>query len=233
MSSICPKGHFSTDPDYCSECGSRLGVAAAPSTAGSASADGADRCPDCGTSRPADARFCEVCRFNFSSRTSFNGLAPAPAPAPAPATSAPVAPAQPPAPLATALAASAPSVIALRLRLRVVVDATLNQQPDPDEPCPQNMPEKVFHLDLDENTLGRQYEGKGGHPEFVVHDPGISRRHLKFIRDPSGGYAVLELGSVNGTELNGKPLETGVVTPVTPGDQLTLGMWTRVRVEER
>jgi pSer/pThr/pTyr-binding forkhead associated (FHA) protein len=71
------------------------------------------------------------------------------------------------------------------------------------------------------------------HPEIVVQDPGISRRHLKFIRDAAGGFSVLELGSANGTEFNGKALVSGVVTLVKPGDQLTLGMWTRVFVEER
>jgi len=91
----------------------------------------------------------------------------------------------------------------------------------------------VFHLDLDENTLGRQFEGNGTHPEIVVKDPSISRRHLKFVRSAGGDYSVLELGSSNGSEFNGKTLEAGVLTPINPGDQLTLGMWTRIYVELR
>jgi pSer/pThr/pTyr-binding forkhead associated (FHA) protein len=143
------------------------------------------------------------------------------------------------APVATAVASAVATPVeaavarAQRLLLRFVVDPSLYKEPDPDEPCPQDTPEKVFHLDLDENTVGRQYEGKGMHPEIVVQDPGISRRHLKFIRDAAGGFSVLELGSANGTEFNGKALVSGVVTLVKPGDQLTLGMWTRVFVEER
>ncbi|HXA46737.1 MAG TPA: FHA domain-containing protein, partial [Burkholderiaceae bacterium] len=125
------------------------------------------------------------------------------------------------------------SVSAQRLLLRVVVDPVLYTDPDPESPCPTDRPEKVFHLDLDENTLGRQFEGKGVHPEIVVQDPSISRRHLKFIRGSSGQYSVLELGSANGSEFNGKTLEPGVVMLLNPGDQITLGMWTRIHVEAR
>ena len=117
--------------------------------------------------------------------------------------------------------------------LRIVVDASLYKDQDPATPCPTATPEKVFHLDLGENTVGRQFDGRGVCPELVIPDPGISRRHLKFVRDATGQFSALELGSANGTELNAVPLEPGVVTPIKPGDQLTLGMWTRMRVEAR
>jgi len=67
----------------------------------------------------------------------------------------------------------------------------------------------------------------------VVPDPGISRRHLKFVRGADGRFSVLELGSANGADFNGAALEPGVLMPVQPGDQITLGMWTRIRVEAR
>ena len=120
-----------------------------------------------------------------------------------------------------------------RLKLRIVVDPSLYVERAPDLSCPVDTPEKVFHLDLDENTLGRQYEGKGIHPEIVIHDPGISRRHLKFVRSAAGVFSVLELGSSNGTLFNRATLEPGVETIVKPGDELTLGMWTRIYVEAR
>jgi hypothetical protein len=230
MNQVCPKGHFSTDADYCSECGTRLGATSAPPVAATSAAS--DRCPDCGTDRPAGARYCEVCRFDFQTQASFNGLTAAASTTSVAVVAAPVSP-PPPGMATAALAAPGASATATRLLLRVVVDATLCREQDPAEPCPQNAPQKIFHLDLEENTLGRQYEGKGVHPEIVVNDPGISRRHLKFIRNAEGGFSVLELGSANGTEFNGKPLEAGVVTPVKPDDQLTLGMWTRMHVEAR
>jgi hypothetical protein len=252
MSNVCPKGHFSSDPDYCSDCGARMTPPQTPPAQSALavpslpSGQSTDRCPDCGTHRPTGARYCEVCRFDFLSRTSFSGLtSAAPGPATVPAPQASPVPAVPsvlpaePSPTAATAAIDPPSTTpsvnasAIRLLLRIVVDPSLYKDPDPEEPCPQGTPEKIFHLDLEENTVGRQYEGKGVHPEIVIGDPGISRRHVKFVRDVAGGFAALELGSINGTMLNGSDLEPGVLTPVKPGDQLTLGMWTRVHVEER
>lgn len=70
----CPKGHDSTEPDYCSECGAKIDAALA------AAVDAAGICPDCGTSRMGHARYCEVCRYDF-------------APEPEPAAPVPVEPA--------------------------------------------------------------------------------------------------------------------------------------------
>jgi hypothetical protein len=246
MTNICPKGHFSTDQDYCSECGVAM-QATSPSALSSvgnapvnstASTHGAENCPECMTLRPAGARFCEACRYDFVKRASFSSLA-------ASVPAEPVVASAVSAPDATQVLASVrvntdpvttPSSAVLpaqRLLLRVVVDPTLYTDPEPDSPLPTDRPEKIFHLDLDENTLGRQFEGKGVHPEIVVQDPSISRRHLKFVRDSRGQYSVLELGSANGSEFNGKTLEPGVVTLLNPGDQITLGMWTRIHIEAR
>lgn len=245
MSNVCPKGHFSTDPDYCSDCGAPLHVtSSAPvsernSVAACASRSGAQHvsatamdsvnCPDCMTPRPDVARYCEVCRFDFVGHQSFSGLGSS-EDAAAPSPSMPVAVVTSPTDTAVVATRDTP---APRLLLRIVVDPTLNQDPDPQSPCPSGAPERIFHLDLDENTLGRQYQGNGLHPEIVVQDPGISRRHLKFVRGDAGGFSVLELGSANGTEFNAKALEPGIATVVQPGDQLTLGMWTRVHVQAR
>jgi hypothetical protein len=250
MTNICPKGHFSTDQDYCSECGVAMQAARASapasvagnSTIDSGTSHGAENCPECMTPRPAGARFCEACRFDFVNRASFSSLA---ASAPADLVVAASVPAASPDstqvqdqasarvnadPLTTP---TANVTAAQRLLLRVVVDPSLYTDPELDSPCPIDRPEKIFHLDLDENTLGRQFEGKGVHPEIVVQDPSISRRHLKFVRGGAGQYSVLELGSANGSEFNGKTLEPGVVTLLNPGDQITLGMWTRIHVEAR
>jgi len=120
-----------------------------------------------------------------------------------------------------------------RLKLVIWVDPSLYTEPDPDIVCPVGNPIKEYHLDLDEQTLGRQYEGKGIYPEIVVQDPGVSRRHLKFMRDEKGNHTVLDVGSANGTVFNQQPLETGIVMVIHVGDELQLGMWTRIRVELR
>jgi pSer/pThr/pTyr-binding forkhead associated (FHA) protein len=115
----------------------------------------------------------------------------------------------------------------------ISVDPTLNKNPDPAQPCPQNAPERTFPLDLDENLVGRRSNKKDIHPEIMIADPGISRRHLSIRRRDDGGFLVIELGSTNGTSLNAAPLEPGIPTPLTNGDQLTLGCWTRMTIRAR
>jgi len=259
MRKVCPAGHFSTDEDYCSDCGKpmRAGAAAtaAPPTdqlrqlpaapAGTTDpAQGASVCPDCGTRRAPASRYCEVCRYDFAAGQSFTGLssvAPPPARVSAAPTGSPgtVTPAAVAGHATTTLAETVGPGVGRcgagseRLLLSVGVDESLNTEPDPATPCPVGSPGRVYHLDLPENTLGRQYEGHGIHPEIVVNDPGISRRHLKFVRTADGAYDVLELGSANGTKLNAISLQTGVAVRIQPGDQLTLGMWTRIHVQAR
>ncbi len=77
----CPKGHPSTEPDFCSECGAKIQAAkSAPKPAHS----GNGKCPDCEADRAADGGvFCEVCGYNFA--TGAHGEVPV---TPMPATGA-------------------------------------------------------------------------------------------------------------------------------------------------
>jgi hypothetical protein len=235
MERICPKGHVSTDPDYCSECGAKLGGAASAitptlATAPSALAVGGEPCPVCATQRVAGARFCEVCRYDFQTETT----SPAPASPKVPTLSSadlqPHTP-TPEAPPASVFTSAEP--VAQHWDIIIGVDPTLNKNPDPAQPCPQNDPERTFPLDLDENLVGRRSDKKDIHPEIMIADPGISRRHLSIRRRDDGGLLVIELGSTNGTSLNAAPLEPGIPTPLKDGDQLTLGCWTRLTIRAR
>jgi hypothetical protein len=241
MAQICPKGHVSTDPDYCSECGAKLAGAASAITPATAipaeelaAAAGSEPCPVCGTKRVVGARFCEVCRYDFQTATTGNAAPPPP--------SADVPPSDPPAggePKATAPSAPASPVatagepVPQHWDVIVAVDPALNKNPDPALPCPQGAPERTFPLDLDDNLVGRRSDKKDIHPEIMVADPGISRRHLSIRRREDGGFLAIELGSTNGTSLNEAPLEPGIPTPLKDGDQLTLGYWTRMTIRAR
>src|SRR5262245_40482144 len=240
MDRTCPKGHVSTDPDYCSECGAKLDGAPSaitPATAIApeelAAATGEEPCPVCATRRSAGARFCEICRYDFQTATA-SGPAPAPVSPSAPAI-AHQSPATEqtsitPAPVPT-LAPSEP--VPQHWDVIIAVDPALNVNPDPAQPCPQDAPERTFPLDLDENLVGRRSDRKDIHPEIMIADPGISRRHLSIRRRDDGGLVAIELGSTNGTSLNASPLEPGIPTPLNDGDQLTLGCWTRMTVRAR
>jgi len=247
---MCPKGHQSTDPDYCSECGALIGssaVAGATPTS-SAPAPGIAPCPDCGTLRTPGARFCEVCRHDFETGTSSGRVSPSPV-EPA-VTIAPTATATAPTGDAAAAADDArgavsagqdvatadgasPSTPASRLNVVVVTDPSLVEDEEERKLCPEGAPDLVFPLDLDENLVGRRSDAMKIYPEIELSDPGVSHRHLKILRQPDGSFAALELGSKNGTTLNGVALKPGLVTPLTAGDELIVGTWTRLQLRRR
>lgn len=215
----CPKGHQSSDADYCSECGALIGQStlataqAADSTV--VTTTGNEICPDCGTSRNGSNRYCEVCRYDFQSKSSYAvttpGITPVPAePVPDAAPSALAAGPNTIPPTAT----SATFVAAQRLNVEIIIDPALVTDPELVDKCPKDAPKRTFPLDLDENLIGRRSDVKGVYPEIEIDDPGTSRRHLKLIRQSDGGFAALELGSSNGSKLNGVDLEPGVTTPV-------------------
>lgn len=71
-------------------------------------------------------------------------------------------------------------------------------------------------LDRDRISLGRSSSNELCYPD----DAGLSRQHLAFSRD-EGGWFVEDLGSKNGTLLNGKRLERK--TPFGMGDRIAAG----------
>ena len=233
MDVLCPKGHHSTDPDYCSECGAKIDSApSALATAGSTTPADADACPDCGTKRVnGTALFCEVCRYNFESHQSWT--VPAVTPAPAVEAQPAAVPTVPQArPSASSAAPAVPSGEFVGWEAMLTVDGSLYTEPDPSLPLP-NEPERTYPLDLAESLIGRRSDRRDIHPEININDSGVSHRHAKLLREPNGTITLLDVGSTNGTRLNGLDVVSGVRTPVTDGDQITLGYWTRIVIRGR
>jgi hypothetical protein len=231
---VCPNGHASDEPDYCSVCGAPMpgGVAAAlaatPGPAGPAAAAG-DACPSCGTVRgDPDARFCEVCRYDFASR----------APGPPPTTADPPRPAPPsppppsPGPASTGPAPAAPAGRA-EWEVAIVVDPSLDTEPDPALPPPADVGERTFPIDLPEMLVGRRDDRNSIRPEIPVLDPGVSRRHATFLRLPDARLAITDLASANGTAVNGVAVAAGERRELNDGDVVTIGRWTRITVRRR
>jgi hypothetical protein len=210
----CPQNHRSDTADFCSVCGAEIaGVPPSPAAPAISSA----ACPHCTTvPETAGQIFCEVCGYNF--RTGAIGVPPAPAAAPAVA------------PVAVQVAAApapGPPAEQVRWELSVEVDAKLYEKPNPDAPVGQ--PVQTFTLFDDESLLGRG--GTDVRVQIPVRgDTGISRRHAVFIRRPGGALVVRDVGSANGTQLNGTELVAGVETPVVDGDVIAVGAWTRVTI---
>lgn len=76
-------------------------------------------------------------------------------------------------------------------------------------------PGKVFELSETEITVGRDI-----HAGIVINVPEVSRRHARFRMDP-GGYVLEDLGSTNGTFVNGQRL--AAPTFLRSGDTIRFG----------
>lgn len=102
-------------------------------------------------------------------------------------------------------------------------------------------PEDASYMDLARQTLvvragnrereftkGRVIVGRGRDVDFRVEDPNVSRRHA-VIFWAEGRVMIEDLGSTNGTMVNGYPIST---TVVRPGDVIAIGDC-RITVEPR
>jgi pSer/pThr/pTyr-binding forkhead associated (FHA) protein len=82
----------------------------------------------------------------------------------------------------------------------------------------------------DDVLIGRTDPTRGIFPELALQrDPLVSRRHAR-IRHRNEAFYVADMNSVNGTRLNGQPLQPGVEVPLVPGDTIELGEFTQIQV---
>ncbi|MEO0326879.1 MAG: ATP-binding protein, partial [Myxococcota bacterium] len=79
-------------------------------------------------------------------------------------------------------------------------------------------------------TLGEDYLvdgvaliGRSGECDIILAHAGVSRQHARLERDVDGRYVVEDLGSRNGTLLNGRPVKRHALRP---GDRIQLGAGT-------
>lgn len=77
-----------------------------------------------------------------------------------------------------------------------------------------------------EFTLARSsvVMGRGKQSDIVLAEQGISRQHASIQRDPQG-WTLTDLGSTNGTLLNGQPLRAREPYLLRSGDRVTIGSY--------
>ena len=84
----------------------------------------------------------------------------------------------------------------------------------------------VFPVFKDESLIGRFDSVTGMKPEVDLsgedQSRNISRRHARLVIKDRKYFVAEEIGTMNGTFLNGKKLLNGVLTPIKDGDELTL-----------
>ena len=119
-----------------------------------------------------------------------------------------------------------------RWTVTIRVDPSLYIYPDPQVPCPKDEPEKSCQIDAQETLIGRKSESRRVYPDICLTDPGVSHRHFKLLRDPQGSLHMLDVGSANGTQLNGAVVDAGMKKMLRNGDEVTLGCWTRIIISQ-
>src|SRR5690606_13121119 len=186
--------------------GARPGPQPAPQTGPQTGTQApAESCPICAT--PRVGQFCEVCGH------SFDGAAP-----PLPVTGA-------------------------RWEAVTAADRAYYEQviaqggPDAAEMAfPPYCPERSFPLVGEQVRIGRSRRGRDLVPEIDLAgppaDPGVSGLHAVLLAQPDGTWTLVDVGSANGTLVNGKPLTVNVPVPIRAGDRIHLGAWTVITIRE-
>jgi eukaryotic-like serine/threonine-protein kinase len=74
-------------------------------------------------------------------------------------------------------------------------------------------------------TIGRRDPRQNHYPQIDLaeHDKGIASRNHASIDRNGTAYILTDLGSTNGTTLNGAPLQPQRPYPLKPGDRIRIG----------
>lgn len=85
---------------------------------------------------------------------------------------------------------------------------------------------KIYPVYKDEVLIGRYDSVTGHRPEVDLTDEdnnrNVSRRHARLLFKDNTYYIAEEIGTMNGTYINGSRIPTGVLTPIKDGDEVTL-----------
>lgn len=193
----CPQGHLSIDPDYCSQCGSKIAVLIddGTKTAEIAPLPPTTNCPVCNVPRIA-GNFCEVCGYNYLTGK--------------------------PAELSTD---------AKQWQITISIDA---QPPIAGIPVPSSRPTQAVDLAVGSYLIGRTSQKRAILPEIPLDfDDAVSHRHAVLEMRADRSLIVRDIGSANGTSLNGHEIPLTRDIPLQDGDTITLGHWTKITVVKK
>ena len=88
-----------------------------------------------------------------------------------------------------------------------------------------------YTITKDVITLGRPDSDTGNYPDVEIEmDEGVSRKHAE-IRRRGSRYCLIDLGSTNGTLLNGKAVIALTESELTHGDRIRIGEMTEIVFE--
>jgi FHA domain len=174
-------------------------------------------CPNGHLSTSSD--YCSVCGAKMSADSE---------PA-APADSSLNAPGPPP-PAVSEL--SSGELIGTKWRIECRV---FKENPSSVEDAGRGTYESEFELVLKDplTLIGRTSKKRNLHPEIACDwDGAVSHRHAKIELDPDGNAFLVDVGSTNGTMLNGQLISANTPVKLKDGDRISLGNKTALIIHE-
>ncbi|HTD14433.1 MAG TPA: FHA domain-containing protein [Chthoniobacterales bacterium] len=227
----CPNGHLTTSDDYCSVCGVKMSADPEPLGSGDPDKSQSSVCPKCQTTQlAANAQFCENCGHKLDetppkdaasvgiSMAAVQGSA-----SPAPDTS------HEPGLTPSDRPTGDPPVAPWRVECRVFKEAA------PDETTPRAAYKSSTEIILKNQVtqIGRSSQKRNLHPEIACDwDDAVSHRHAKIELDPDGNAFLVDVGSTNGTMLNGQLISPDTPMKLKDGDRISLGSKTALIIHE-
>lgn len=95
---------------------------------------------------------------------------------------------------------------------------------EPDDGPPDAVAREVVSLVIGDRVVpvetSRVVIGRSRECDVQLDDVNASRRHCEVVQDGAASWSVVDLGSTNGTELNGKRVDRA---PLADGDRITVG----------
>lgn len=224
----CPSGHNSTASDLCDVCGLRLQTYTSPKTPELrptvapwshgpeqwfSEDETGGSCPECGTARAG--RFCEECGYDFVLRYEEHQHGPG--------TGEDA--------VWRVVVAADPAYYQYMVDRGMLAPEQLV--------FPSNSRRRRILLEGDKVHIGRSSPSRGFIPEIdlggVEGDPAISHLHALLLSRPGDRWALLDLGSTNGTTINGTgdPITPNVEVPLNDNDRIYVGAWTVIILYKR
>lgn len=182
---------------FCANCGKKM-----PSQPLASQSMGPN-CPKCNTILRAGAKFCPACGYHMP-------LPPAPAPAPQPPP--PIAMAGQPAMPPTPPAGAAPGGATVLMHDESQGSGSVSLQV-------RWMGGKTEQFPITKATVAI---GRAPGNDIPIDLPAVSGHHLT-LNHAAGQFTVTDLGSTNGTMLNGQRIQPNTPTRLAPGDTIKIG----------
>ena len=103
----------------------------------------------------------------------------------------------------------------------------------PQDVAPQRMPVEAAELRIGRFDPKKSNGADAPEISGAAEDPALSRRHAVLRRLADGTYVIEDLGSTNGTEVNGRQIAAGEPVALADGDRVHLGAWTGITIRSR